>query len=695
MNSSTVRRSSRLSKKDIPSMSESVIHQKNVGVIGNPYFDSDCEECVDSDSDSIVTFSDRKRKSESDSDSVVCFPSKKRRKRHTTDTSHSLTGLEPSSDSHTGLTDTSVSHTGLEHLDDSHTGLSHSYVSHTGLEHSTDSLDMSGIPDLESIPLGDIFNSVSRVHSHGPSLFDMEELPSQMSEHRADSSVWTSSITQPVFHEFKTVDTMDMNLLPTDSTQRTPLFFLKLYLTDSLIDSIVFETNRYFYQKVGVRVRSVRQSQWVDMNRDLIWSYIGLLYLTGIDHKSNMKDYWSRDLLLGHSVFPSVMSHSQFQLISSYLHFNDNHSIDTSDRLYKVRPLIDGLNERMRVVSGVSGGVLCLDEMMIGFKGRLKFKQYIQSKSHSFGIKVWGLCEIEIYTGKSEDEPSELGVTGDLVMRMMAGYLNEGIELYVDNYFTSVPLCTKLKENGTYMTGTIRVNRLVKHGVPRRFCKEKLDRFTSRFVQREGVVITKWADNRSVFLISSKHTDSTVRKTVKRKIEGVWSEQEVSLPTVIQKYNKNMNKIDSLSQFAEMHTLQRRSKKWTKKVFYFFLELCELNAWTLWREHGHFESPSKKSLKDFRLCVLHSLFKDSSLLTTRTGFGHYPVKVDRTRHGKRPCRVCKRDGLLTPSQIKHGTTFYYCGGCRGYPALCPECFSKFHRNLRRYKPNLSRVRFKP
>jgi hypothetical protein len=35
---------------------------------------------------------------------------------------------------------------------------------------------------------------------------------------------------------------------------------------------------------------------------------------------------------------------------------------------------------------------MCIDESMIAFQGRLIFKQYIQTKRHRYGIKVFKLC---------------------------------------------------------------------------------------------------------------------------------------------------------------------------------------------------------------------------------------------------------------------------------------------------------------
>jgi hypothetical protein len=43
---------------------------------------------------------------------------------------------------------------------------------------------------------------------------------------------------------------------------------------------------------------------------------------------------------------------------------------------------------------------MCIDELMIAFQRRLIFKQYIQTKWHRYGVKVFKLCVSPCYTLK-------------------------------------------------------------------------------------------------------------------------------------------------------------------------------------------------------------------------------------------------------------------------------------------------------
>ena len=63
---------------------------------------------------------------------------------------------------------------------------------------------------------------------------------------------------------------------------------------------------------------------------------------------------------------------------------------------------------------------------MVAYKGRSPIKQYIPSKPHKWGYKIWCLASddyllrFEVYAGK--EERSAEGATYDTVMRMTAAY---------------------------------------------------------------------------------------------------------------------------------------------------------------------------------------------------------------------------------------------------------------------------------
>jgi hypothetical protein len=95
------------------------------------------------------------------------------------------------------------------------------------------------------------------------------------------------------------------------------------------------------------------------------------------------------------------MNRNRFEQLLPMLHFNDNEVADNQDqeidKLHKIRPLMQKLLTRFQDVVN-PGRNVCIDETMVPFRGRLKFKQYIRNKRHKFGIKLYKLCLESGYT---------------------------------------------------------------------------------------------------------------------------------------------------------------------------------------------------------------------------------------------------------------------------------------------------------
>ena len=102
--------------------------------------------------------------------------------------------------------------------------------------------------------------------------------------------------------------------------------------------------------------------------------------------------------------FSKIMSGRRYQMIPNHLHMDSD---ENDDPLSKVRPIIDLLTGNIRSCYYPDQN-LSLDESMIAWRGRLRFRQYIKGKKHKFGIKFYALCETTgfvlnfvIYEGKS------------------------------------------------------------------------------------------------------------------------------------------------------------------------------------------------------------------------------------------------------------------------------------------------------
>lgn len=120
-------------------------------------------------------------------------------------------------------------------------------------------------------------------------------------------------------------------------------------------------------------------------------TFIGLVLHTGTIRLNRQQDYWKTHSLFNLKCFSESMSIDRFLLIMRCLHFAKNEpEKSTTDRLYKIRPIIDFFNNKM-VSLYYRGQQLSLDESMVLWRGRLVFRQYIKNKRHKYGIKLYML----------------------------------------------------------------------------------------------------------------------------------------------------------------------------------------------------------------------------------------------------------------------------------------------------------------
>ena len=149
-----------------------------------------------------------------------------------------------------------------------------------------------------------------------------------------------------------------------------------------------------------------------------------------------------------------------------YLHFVDiqqevkDKNSPNYDKLFNVRKL-----PRFLEVYNPEKN-LAIDETLIKFKGKIYFRQFIPIKPGGFGIKCFTLAEArsgyglvrKIYTGK-ENGVVQTDLGRKSVMGLMEAFFDKGYKLYMDNYYTSVPLFEDLERRGTLACGTVRSNR--------------------------------------------------------------------------------------------------------------------------------------------------------------------------------------------------------------------------------------------
>jgi len=96
------------------------------------------------------------------------------------------------------------------------------------------------------------------------------------------------------------------------------------------------------------------------------------------------------------------MARHHFFHILRFLHFENsdnppNHDDPDYDRLWKIQKIFDILNNKCCELYNLTEQ-LAVDEVIVLYKGRVVFQQYIPKHYKRFGIKIYKLCDSLGYT---------------------------------------------------------------------------------------------------------------------------------------------------------------------------------------------------------------------------------------------------------------------------------------------------------
>ena len=336
---------------------------------------------------------------------------------------------------------------------------------------------------------------------------------------------------------------------------------------------------------------------------------------------------------------------------------------------------------------------IVIDESLVLFKGRLAIKQYIPSKRHRFGIKLFVLCDSETgmvldiipYTATDTDIPANdpLGISGAVVKVMIERLLGKGHVIYMDNWYTSPDLSKFLLDHNTGSVGTVRKTR---RNMPKFDSAKKIERFKT-----DDIMVMKWTDKRDVYLLTTEHKGE-LKETDKTNYR---TGQKVKKPDVVIAYSENMGLVDKCDSQISMLECMRKSVKWYKKLFFHFLDLAVLQAYNSYLIHTGNRVKYRISSENLVYQLLESY---ATLAIPRSGrhlyegqpdrlaaiafvSHHYlqvtPVRANGLRSQK-VCQVCMHT-TKKPKKKKRVTT--WCESCG--VGLCLECFRDYH-SLKQY-----------
>lgn len=502
---------------------------------------------------------------------------------------------------------------------------------------------------------------------------------------------WRSGQFSPVIHQF---DDSNSGISSPDITdQSTPFSIFQLFFPLTIMHKIAQETNRYYnyVTKKSSPTQKSRLKKWTGTTAAELYVFFAVTLLMARHRKLTINEYWSYDPLLATPQFSEYMSRDRYLLLLRLLHFSDNDNPPERDNLYKIRPIIDHLRQIFGSLFRPFQNV-CIDESLMLFKGRLSFIQYIPSKRHRFGIKLFVLCDCEtgyvldfiVYTGATTDilPGRELGVSGSVIQTLLGAYLQKGHTLWVDNWYSSPMLFDHLHKNKTNVCGTVRKNR------------REMPKFTGKLPKgqvedkhTDNMMALRWMDRREVCMLTTLHTNLMQQSHKKDRQTG----QPIVKPQCVIDYNKTMGAVDRSDMMLSSIESVRKSMKWYRKFFFHLLDISILNSHALYNT----KTGENMTLANFHLSVIREIIRTFYIprpkekkgrpsagdQPLRIIDGHFPTPVPSTPNKKsatRRCHVCSNTKL---AEKKRRDTRYMCAKCD--VGLCVHpCFQKYHTMLK-------------
>jgi len=356
------------------------------------------------------------------------------------------------------------------------------------------------------------------------------------------------------------------------------------------------------------------------------------------------------------------------------------------DRLFKVRPIIQKLSDTF-VENYAPCQHIAVDESMVRFKGRSTLKQYMPMKPIKRGFKIWCascaccgyLLAFQIYAGKESQQERGLAhrVVTDLVVTHFA---NKNHIVYMDNFFSSLPLFDELLQHGIMACGTYRTNHAgLPHDLTAKDTVKQLARGDVCMRQKGRTTALVWKDKKPVYVLSNAHPPTT--ELVQRKNPD-GSKAQVSCPTAVASYNRHMGGVDLLDQLKCYYCYDKKSKRWWMRLFFHLVDIAVVNSYILYRHcsRHHWHPPLKYKPYDqlsFRTQLIDQLVNHFTCRKT-TGPVVTPVVslvpsghkiVDLREHGicAGRCEFCSVGPHKTAGKRKK--TQYGCPKCQ--KRLCP------------------------
>jgi hypothetical protein len=294
---------------------------------------------------------------------------------------------------------------------------------------------------------------------------------------------------------------------------------------------------------------------------------------------------------------------------------------------------------------------VAIDEGMIPFKGRYRYRQHIKNKPKATGIKFYALCDQRSFVWSFWTYRGSQPPTVDIVCDFTKKLPNSPHFIYTDSYYGSIKLAYKLNKQGHKFTFTSQANRPA--WLFSGFLLKKLKRHSWRaaYDHTRRFTALSFYDCGKCNFFSNMFDGKSVTLTHNNK----------KIPALVADYRKWYGAVDTADANHLRYLFPHKKRKRTTAMLLSFLKICVSNAWILYMEI----TEKNISQRCFIRNLVHQLSPEAEKIPETNGM-HLIFKSN----SRGSCHFC------ASTKNARSSTPYKCGTCDIF--LHADCFLPSH-----------------